>query len=69
MVCHWVVIGKSIFNKKCSVMRFLMFVAVAALIMFSQGCGESPPQGAPIKIYPPGKGPDKDTNKAPEKGK
>ena len=50
-------------------MLSLMFIVVDGVIMLGQGCGESAPQGAPIKIYPPGKGPDKEADKAPGKAK
>lgn len=50
-------------------MRSLIFIAVAGIIMLGQGCGESAPQAPTGKIYPPGKGPDKEADKAPGKAK
>ena len=61
--------SKTIIYMKGYDMRSLMFIVVAGVIMLGQGCGESAPQGAPIKIYPPGKGPDKEADKAPGKAK
>ena len=61
--------SKTPINKKGLDMRSLIFIAIAGIIMLGQGCGESAPQGAPIKIYPPGKGPDKEAAKSADKAK